>query len=287
MKKSTLFVLLLAAVLLFMTACNPATKEPAATDDPTKIPGVTEDQNVPATPDSAEAADISNILNALSSLTKVDPSIVKFGSSSATIKAVNGKITVFGGPEQDIDADYTFTTSVAEGSNSSVTTIDGTLKLGEQKYEFENLSATVTFNDNYQPQSLTHSGTCKHNGKPLEENKDIINAINNASYVMGSEYAVSMKSETTTKISYDKEGVVVGNVAIKSSITSEKTTRVVIANLKFGEELIPMTAKYIVSSTKDNTSIEIKYASYNNVYFTGESLLKDENIKTALLSLNY
>ena len=70
MKKSTLFVLLLAAVLLFMTACNPATKEPAATDDPTSIPGVAEDPKVPSKDkfEKANDTDINNIMSALSQM---------------------------------------------------------------------------------------------------------------------------------------------------------------------------------------------------------------------------
>lgn len=94
-RKIILFVLLLAAVLLIMTACSHATPEPAKTDDhtnipevtenptppsdeepepsvpddPTMIPGVTEDQNVPPENRMVPASDddIKAIIEALRS----------------------------------------------------------------------------------------------------------------------------------------------------------------------------------------------------------------------------
>lgn len=284
MKKSTLFVLLLAAVLLFMTACNPATKEPAATDDPTSIPGVKEDTNVPAKPESAEESDILNIFNALFSLTQVAPSDYDaYGSMSESYKAENGTIDGHYGNSLTIDADCSVSSSKTQGSNSFVLKVDGTLKVDEKNYEFLNFSVTNKMIEGEETSSKSYSGTCKLNNKPLENDADKEDAVDYVNMLYGSQYTVSSEFDTTNNLSYDSKDVVVGTVDIRSSGTLDKNTTVVIANLKFGEKLVPMTAKYIVSSTKGNSSIEIKYASFNGVYYTEESLLKSNDLMKTLM----
>ena len=199
MKKSTLFVLLLVAVFLFMTACNPATKEPAATDDPTSIPGVAEDQKVPSKDkfEKANDTDIDNIMSALSQMNiytcdsgtstgshkytftiKKDAKI--FDISQGNERKVSGSIT------EDFSSESTYekTESGANKPYSKVTIYNGTVIIGDgddkDVYVMSDFTVKIVPNENDPSGVTTYQGSLKLNGTELiDPNNTNSDSLNN------------------------------------------------------------------------------------------------------------
>lgn len=314
MKKSTLFVLLLAAVLLFMTACNPATKEPAATDDPTKIPGVAEDPNVPSNDKlvAATPEDIKLIIDTLNfdikSATSID------GSSSRTIRYTlkeNAKIDIDNNPNTEpvdisgsVTAYVTSNTSeqiIKQGWKSSTTyTIkyNGTVKLGDEEYKMENFVITtksshddsITEGNNYSS-STEYEGSVKKKGTPIS--KDELKAF---AYILYS----SINKDTAEEKYIDSNQTFTFNYnlsKLKGSVSIMMDTRdylngtaVIIADFSNIKDH-SITAKFVASVYDDGTGVpsikdkKFEYASFDGKYFTSESLVVSDELVNRLLYL--
>lgn len=292
MKKSTLFVLLLVAVFLFMTACNPATKEPAATDDPTSIPGVAEDQNVPSKDKlvAATADDINSILPALSSIATVNPQSSTFELAAKYTYTYNNVEFLRPGSSDNntVNGSITVQESKPVDSRTYTKIYNGEITVNNVKFTFINF--TVANND-----TTSYKGECKIDGKLLtaDEGKkaiqDMLETISKtAKGEMTAEYG-----KIISKLEY-KAPEVEGNVSAKVTVVDSKTSTIlVIVDLKLGKEKIPTTAKYLITipqEYKDNPSainLSIEYASFNGVYFTEESLLNAKGLPATLVGFAF
>lgn len=324
MKKSTLFVLLLAAVLLFMTACNPATQEPAATDDPTSIPGVTEDPtsipgvkedtNVPskdklvaATPD-----DIKNIINALrfditsySSMTDISSQAYKYTiKEGATIDIFNGtsteNVAISGTITEDYNSDHS-EEKIEQGTKYSSTSgskYNGSLTVGDVVYNMKdfvvkNISNTDPSNsENPHSYSFEYEGTVTKDGEDITENKDkkdCYDIISNCIHNNNVEKNVNGSMSQTTSFVYSAE-TLSGNVSMKVSLDGSTATAVLIADFSKinGHK---MTTKFIASLYNDGSNIPVikekrfEYASFDGTYYTSDSLVSADALVNLIVGL--
>lgn len=293
MKKSTLFVLLLAAVFLFMTACNPATNEPAATDDPTSIPGVTEDPNVPSKDKlvPAKPEDINTILSALSSINNIRPnSITIEASSKYTNTYSNAEVTLPGSAEKStVNGTITSQESKPVDSDTFTRIYNGELTVDKVKYTFNNF--TVATND----KTTSYSGQCiiGNNKNPNDYQKAEVESLiqylsRNADNEQTTEYG-----NLISKLNYNRD-TVKGNISGKvTANNSNKSTIVVMVDLELGKEKVPTTAKYIINVPSDfkgdpsGLYLSIEYASFKGEYYTEESLLKSEVLMATLKSFAF
>lgn len=297
MKKSTLFVLLLAAVLLFMTACNPATNEPAATDDPTKIPGVTEDQNVPSKDKlvDLEDTDIESIINTLRNFNffnaysneyEVTAHFKAKLKDGATLAYQGGKALAFSG-----SATIGHSSKYTTGNGSSNTTfVDGTLKLGNDEYVYSDFKATYSSGSSESKGGYKFSGKCtlKNNGE-LTATNDLIKASEIANQVNPENANVSdIYSNAVVTFVYDKKAE--STISYRVSMTNlSEATVVMIVNLK-NIEGHTITAKYYgqINPSSEEPALSdmtIEYASFDGVYFKPNSLINNKEIKDLLSKL--
>ena len=315
MKKSTLFVLLLAAVLLFMTACNPATQEPAATDDPTKIPGVTEDQSVPskdkfvtATPD-----DIKNIIEALrfditsySSMTNISSFAYKYTiKEGATIDIVDGTsietVGISGTITEDYNSDYS-EEKIAEGTKSSNTYVykyNGSLTVGDVVYNMKDFVKKVISNTdpsnskNPHSYSFEYEGTVTKDGTEItviKEKEACYSIIDQCIHNKNVEINVNGSVSKITSFVYSAEALN-GTVSMRLSTNNDSTaTAVLIADFSKinGHK---MTTKFIASLYNDGSNTPVikekrfEYASFDGIYYTSDSLVSADALVNLIVSL--
>ncbi|MCI7806407.1 MAG: hypothetical protein MR563_04595 [Spirochaetales bacterium] len=318
MKKSTLFVLLLAAVLLFMTACNPATKEPAATDDPTSIPGVAEDPNVPSKDkfEKANDTDISNIMSALSQMNiyacdsgistvshkytftiKKDAKI--FDISQGNERKVSGSIT------EDFSSESTYekTESGANKPYSKVTIYNGTVIIGDgddkDVYVMSDFTVKIVPNENDPSGVTTYQGSLKLNGTELiDPNNTNSDSFNNYYITIMPRIIYEDISEKEIDedvyiktFNFDSESTK-GNLSIKMDRTDPNNSyQVIMVNFsKLNDS--SLTAKIVEYLTFDEkgmptvTDVQIEYASLNGRYFTSDSLTNSKEFMNLLTSIS-
>ncbi|MGN0907284.1 MAG: hypothetical protein ACI4NM_09055 [Bullifex sp.] len=105
MRKIILFVLLLGAVLLIMTACSHATPEPAKTDDHTNIPDVTEN-SAPLSDDEPEPSvpDDSTMIPGVTEDQNVPPEDMLVAVSDDDINAIIQSLEFY--PSTDFSREY-------------------------------------------------------------------------------------------------------------------------------------------------------------------------------------
>lgn len=318
MKKSTLFVLLLAAVLLFMTACNPATKEPAATDDPTSIPGVAEDPKVPSKDkfEKANDTDIDNIMSALSQMNiSTCDSVTSTGShkytftikKDATIYDISqsNEIKVSGSVTEDFSSESTYekTESGANQTYNAVTKYNGTVIIGDgddkDVYVMSDFTVKIVPNENDPSGVTTYQGSLKLNGTelidPNNTNSDSFNNYYNTimpRIIYGdiSEKEIDEDVYIMT-FNFDSESTK-GNLSIKMDRTDPNNSyQVIMVNFsKLNDS--SLTAKIVEYLTFDEkgmptvTDVQIEYASLNGRYFTSDSLTNSKEFMNLLTSIS-
>ena len=311
MKKSTLFVLLLVAVFLFMTACNPATKEPAATDDPTSIPGVAEDPKVPSKDkfEKANDTDINNIMSALSQMNiyacdsgtstgshkytftiKKDATIYDISQSNE--KKVSGSVT------EDFSRESTYekTESGANQTYNEVTKYNGTVIIGDggDKEVYVMSDFTVKFKPNENGSSeVTYQGSLKLNNKELgdsEKNAYYTDIMRRIIYGDISEKEIDEDVYIMT-YNFDSESTK-GNLSIKiDKADPNNSYQVIMVNFSKlnGSSLTAKIVEYLTFDEKGMptvTDVQIKYASLNGRYFTSDSLTNSEKFMNLLTSIS-
>ena len=311
MKKSTLFVLLLAAVLLFMTACNPATKEPAATDDPTSIPGVAEDPKVPSK-DKFEKANDTDINNIMSALSQMNISTCDSGTSTGshkytfTIKkdatiydiSQNNERKVSGSVTEDFSSESTYekTESGANQTYNKVTKYNGTVIIGDggDKEVYVMSDFTVKFKSNENGSSeVTYQGSLKLNNKELgdsEKNAYYTDIMRRIIYGDISEKEIDEDVYIMT-YNFDSESTK-GNLSIKiDKADPNNSYQVIMVNFSKlnGSSLTAKIVEYLTFDEKGMptvTDVQIKYASLNGRYFTSDSLTNSEKFMNLLTSIS-
>ena len=311
MKKSTLFVLLLAAVLLFMTACNPATKEPAATDDPTSIPGVAEDPKVPSK-DKFEKANDTDINNIMSALSQMNIYTCDSGTSTGshkytfTIKkdatiydiSQNNERKVSGSVTEDFSSESTYekTESGANQTYNKVTKYNGTVIIGDggDKEVYVMSDFTVKFKSNENGSSeVTYQGSLKLNNKELgdsEKNAYYTDIMRRIIYGDISEKEIDEDVYIMT-YNFDSESTK-GNLSIKiDKADPNNSYQVIMVNFSKlnGSSLTAKIVEYLTFDEKGMptvTDVQIKYASLNGRYFTSDSLTNSEKFMNLLTSIS-
>lgn len=311
MKKSTLFVLLLAAVLLFMTACNPATKEPAATDDPTSIPGVAEDPKVPSK-DKFEKANDTDIDNIMSALSQMNISTCDSGTSTGshkytfTIKkdatiydiSQNNERKVSGSVTEDFSRESTYekTESGANQTYNAVTKYNGTVIIGDggdkKVYVMSDFTVKSEPNENGSSE-VKYQGSLKLNNKELDDSEkkayytDIMPRI---IYGDISEKEIDEDVYIMT-FNFDSESTK-GNLSIKMDRTDPNNSyQVIMVNFSKlnGSSLTAKIVEYLTFDEKGMptvTDVQIKYASLNGRYFTSDSITNSEKFMNLLTSIS-
>ena len=313
MKKSTLFVLLLAAVLLFMTACNPATKEPAATDDPTSIPGVAEDPNVPSK-DKFEKANDTDISNIMSALSQMNISTCDSGTSTGshkytfTIKkdatiydiSQNNERKVSGSVTEDFSSESTYE-KTESGANQTynyneVKKYNGTVIIGDggDKEVYVMSDFTIKFKPNENGSSeVTYQGSLKLNNKELgdsEKNAYYTSIMPRIIYGDISEKEIDEDVYIMT-LNFDSESTK-GNLSIKiDKADPNNSYQVIMVNFSklSGSSLTAKIVEYLTFDEKGIptvTDVQIKYASLNGRYFTSDSLTNSEKFMNLLTSIS-
>ena len=311
MKKSTLFVLLLVAVFLFMTACNPATKEPAATDDPTSIPGVAEDPKVPSKDkfEKANDTDINNIMSALSQMNiyacdsgtstgshkytftiKKDATIYDISQSNE--KKVSGSVT------EDFSRESTYekTESGANQTYNEVTKYNGTVIIGDdgdkEVYVMSDFTVKLKPNENGSSE-VTYQGSLKLNNKELgdsEKNAYYTDIMRRIIYGDISEKEIDEDVYIMT-YNFDSESTK-GNLSIKiDKADPNNSYQVIMVNFSKlnGSSLTAKIVEYLTFDEKGMptvTDVQIKYASLNGRYFTSDSLTNSEKFMNLLNSIS-
>ncbi len=310
MKKSTLFVLLLVAVFLFMTACNPATKEPAATDDPTSIPGVAEDPKVPSKDkfEKANDTDINNIMSALSQMNiyacdsgtstgshkytftiKKDATIYDISQSNE--RKVSGSVT------EDFSRESTYekTESGANQTYNEVTKYNGTVIIGDggdkEVYVMSDFTIKIKPNENGSSE-VTYQGSLKLNNKELGDSEK------NAYYTIMPRIIYGDISEKEIDedvyimtFNFDSESTK-GNLSIKNDKADPNNSyQVIMVNFSKlnGSSLTAKIVEYLTFDEKGMptvTDVQIKYASLNGRYFTSDSLTNSEKFMNLLTSIS-
>ena len=313
MKKSTLFVLLLVAVFLFMTACNPATKEPAATDDPTSIPGVAEDPKVPSKDkfEKANDTDINNIMSVLSQMNiyacdsgtstgshkytftiKKDATIYDISQSNE--RKVSGSVT------EDFSSESTYE-KTESGANQTynyneVKKYNGTVIIGDggDKEVYVMSDFTVKFKPNENGSSeVTYQGSLKLNNKELgdsEKNAYYTDIMPRIIYGDISEKEIDEDVYIMT-FNFDSESTK-GNLSIKiDKADPNNSYQVIMVNFSKlnGSSLTAKIVEYLTFDEKGMptvTDVQIKYASLNGRYFTSDSLTNSEKFMNLLTSIS-
>lgn len=313
MKKSTLFVLLLVAVFLFMTACNPATKEPAATDDPTSIPGVAEDPKVPSK-DKFEKANDTDIDNIMSALSQMNISTCDSGTSTGshkytfTIKkdatiydiSQNNERKVSGSVTEDFSSESTYE-KTESGANQTynyneVTKYNGTVIIGDggDKEVYVMSDFTIKFKPNENGSSeVTYQGSLKLNNKELgdsEKNAYYTSIMPRIIYGDISEKEIDEDVYIMT-YNFDSESTK-GNLSIKiDKADPNNSYQVIMVNFSKlnGSSLTAKIVEYLTFDEKGMptvTDVQIKYASLNGRYFTSDSLTNSEKFMNLLTSIS-
>lgn len=318
MKKSTLFVLLLAAVLLFMTACNPATKEPAATDDPTSIPGVAEDPNVPSKDKFVKAndTDIKNITSALSQINLDDSDTTTSTSSRKYTFTIKEDAKIFDNQSNKRKVSGSFTIDVSSESTSEktesgenrpyneVTIFNGTVIIGDggdndDVYVMNDFTVNRVSTENGSPK-VTYQGSLKFRDKELVDSNntdttsinDFFNSI--MSQIISEDISEKEINEDLFIITCKFDSKTTnGNLSIKmDQADPKKLCQVIMVNFsKLNDS--SLTAKIVEYFTFDEktpvptlTDVQIKYASLNGRYFTSDSLTNSEEFMKLLTSMS-
>ena len=311
MKKSTLFVLLIAAVLLFMTACNPATKEPAATDDPTNIPGVTEDQNVPSK-DKFEKANDTDINNIMSALSQMNIYTCDSGTSTGSYKytfTIKKDATIYdisqsnerkvsGSVTEDFSSESTYekTESGANQTYNRVKKYNGTVIIGDggdkEVYVMSDFTVKLKPNENGSSE-VTYQGSLKLNNKELgdsEKNAYYTDIMRRIIYGDISEKEIDEDVYIMT-YNFDSESTK-GNLSIKiDKADPNNSYQVIMVNFSKlnGSSLTAKIVEYLTFDEKGMptvTDVQIKYASLNGRYFTSDSLTNSEKFMNLLTSIS-
>lgn len=296
MKKTSLIILLLIAVIFCMTSCNGSTSSPSSNDsNSNSIPGVKEDPNVPnssefVNSDPNAAAKASDVLSSLESVVTSSTAIVHHYEYSEIIKfsaienaningnAVTGSLEL----KRNIIEDYN--SSSREGTNyPRVWTefYNGEVKIGEDKYK------AVNFEVKYTQDAEGNRSTPVYSGKLLKNDSDIQDPQSVLSLIPVFNPDVFKREFVSRSVLFNNsyaDSKLTGDVGYKMNMTEENKGHQIMAinftNIEGGHSL---TAKlsYDFETTEAGykpSNIKFDYLSLDGTYYTPEFALTIEPI---------
>lgn len=286
--KKTILILLSLILLFSFVSCNGSTNSPSSNDtsDTNKVPSIEPDKNVPPAEqfESATSSDCANILLALQKINSQTP------NSYGINREINVKLTAKEGAEINSKALIgTVTVTNKTTKEEYSTTYNGTCNIGDTSYEFSDYKI-LSHGPSGVPNVL---GLIKKDGNPVDlnnigEDDDLYVLLNNFNV---NYFYSQLVSATGNLYANLNSSDFVGGVSSNISASGNNIVSDVIANfskLSIGDSQDhSLTAEYrtLTNIITGAETLQIKYISFDNHYFTAESVLSDENLKNYIYNI--
>lgn len=296
MKKTSLIILLLIAVIFCMTSCNGSTSSPSSSDsNSNSIPGVKEDPNVPnssefVNSDPNAVAKASDVLLSLQSVVESSTAIVHHSEYSEIIKFsaienanINGN-AVTGSLELKRNGIEDYNSSSRGGTNyPSVSTVifNGEVKIGEDTYKAVNFEVKYTYDAEGPGSTPVYSGKLLKNDSDIEDPQSVLSLIHIYDPNVFKQEFVSRSVLVNESYADSK---LTGNAGYKMNMTEENKGHQIMAinftNIEGGHSL---TAKlsYDFEITEEGykpSNVKFDYLSLDGTYYTPEFALTIEPV---------
>ena len=292
MKKTSLIILLLIAVVFYMTSCNGSTSSPSSSgSNSNTIPGVKEDPNVPNSSefinsDPKAAAKASEVLSSLQAVAESSkPTVHHYEMSEITKYSAiagakdNNEQAVTGALELRRNSVEDYNSSSRGGASyPSVQTevYNGEIKIGGDTYKAVNFEVKYTYGAEGGSSAPSFSGKVLKNGVEVENPQSVLSYVPIYNDEVFNRELVS-RSQTLSESYADSS--LIGNIGYQMNMAEENKGHQInivnFTNIKGGHSLTAKLSYDFETSEKGYkpSNIKFDYLSLDGTYYTPEFAL--------------